>query len=107
MSLGTIRVADKRLRCIDASAEHILAWLSVWSCGIRSPILLPMDKSGIFLSDFRRVSFDHVTYRLFEGKFVRRVRDPFARHGSDALNNASWFFREFGPRILKAAQDGG
>jgi hypothetical protein len=66
-----------------------------------------MDKSGIFLSDFRRVSLDHATDRIFEGKFVRCVGDPFARHDSDALNNASWFLRGLGPRILKKVQDGG
>jgi hypothetical protein len=92
---------------VSTLLRNLTGLVECCSCGIRSPILLPMDKSRIFLSDFRRVSFDHVTDRLFEGKFVRRVGDPFARHGSDALNNASWFFRELGPRILNAAQDGG
>ena len=55
-----------------------------------------MDKSGIFLSDFRGMSFDHATDRLFEGKFIGLVGDPFARHRSDALNNASRFFRGLG-----------
>jgi hypothetical protein len=32
-----------------------------------------MDKSGIFLSNFRRVGFDQAADRLFERKFVRRA----------------------------------